>query len=107
MLSKYFGITCTPQMFMSKVALKLDLRDVRAEEDFHDRATVTFDLPHYYGRNRDAFWDCLTEIVEPTVVRVCGLDLTPDDLEWPLLEYIEMLKAYEAQSDGRFFVMIE
>lgn len=92
---------------MSRVELKLDLRDVRAEEDFHDRATITFDLPHYYGRNRDAFWDCLTDIVKPTVVRVCHLDSMPGGLEWPLLEYIEMLKAYEAQSDGLFFVLIE
>lgn len=37
--------------------LNLDLIGLQSEEEFHDRAAATFDFPHYYGRNRDAFWD--------------------------------------------------
>lgn len=91
---------------MSRVERRLDLRGLKNEDDFHDRVTVTFEFPHYYGRNRDAFWDCLTDIVKPMFVRVCGLESMDASVEWGG-EYIEMIKVYSAQSEGRLFVVIE
>ncbi|MFN7286642.1 MAG: barstar family protein [Verrucomicrobiota bacterium] len=87
--------------------LKLDLNGVQSEDDFHDRATATFDFPAYYGRNRDAFWDCITDFVDPTTVRVCNLDTVPDAIKPRLVDYIEMLRTYETESDGKFSVQID
>lgn len=87
--------------------LQLDLIGVQSEDDFHDRATATFDFPAYYGRNRDAFWDCITDFVEPTTVRVCNLHSVPDAIRTRLLDYVEMLRTYETESNGKFSVLID
>jgi ribonuclease inhibitor len=87
--------------------LNLDLMGLQSEEEFHDRAAATFDFPPYYGRNRDAFWDCITDFVNPTTIRVCNLYTLTDSIRKPLLDYLDMLKSYEAESNGTFAVVIE
>jgi RNAse (barnase) inhibitor barstar len=42
----------------------LDCSGWRSEDDFHDAASRTLGFPDYYGRNLDAFNDCL-----------CGIDI--------------------------------
>lgn len=37
-------------------------------DGFYDRVTDALGLPPYFGRNLDALWDCLTDLVEPTAV---------------------------------------
>jgi ribonuclease inhibitor len=86
--------------------LTLDLLGVQTEDDFHDRAAVAFDFPSYYGRNRDAFWDCITDFVEPVAVRVTNFHSLPDPLGQSLSDYIEMLRTYEAESNGKFSVSL-
>jgi len=36
--------------------------------EFHERVASALAFPGYYGRNLDALWDCLTDLVEPTVL---------------------------------------
>lgn len=36
-------------------------------EDFHDQVSELFGLPHYYGRNLDDLWSCLTSYIDPHV----------------------------------------
>jgi ribonuclease inhibitor len=87
--------------------LNLDLIGLQTVDEFHDRAAATFDFPAYYGRNRDAFWDCITDFVEPTTVRVANLHSLPDALTQALSAYIEMLKTYESETNGTFSVLID
>ena len=87
--------------------LKLDLLGVQSEDEFHDRAIITFAFPAYYGRNRDAFWDCITDFVEPTTVRICNFYTLTDAVRKLLFDYFEMLKTYEIESNGKFLVLID
>lgn len=87
--------------------LNLDLIGLQTVEEFHDRAAATFDFPAYYGRNKDAFWDCITDFVEPTTVRVGNFHSLPDALTLALSAYIEMLKTYESETSGTFSVLID
>ncbi|WPU77973.1 barstar family protein (plasmid) [Bacillus sp. RA(2023)] len=40
--------------------LKLDGRHFTSEEVLHKVLKEKLDLPHYYGENANALWDCLT-----------------------------------------------
>lgn len=39
--------------------IKLDFTEIKTEEELHDYLQAVLDLPHYYGRNLDALWDCI------------------------------------------------
>lgn len=39
--------------------ITLDFSGINTVDDLHDYFQKMFDLPHYYGRNMDALWDCL------------------------------------------------
>lgn len=85
--------------------LTLELRGIRNEDEFHDRAAAAFGFPQYYGRNRDAFWDCLTDFVEPTQVRVLNFSTLDDKLRESLADYIMMIEEYASKSNGAFLVV--
>jgi len=83
------------------------LARIKSEEEFQDLVQSTLSFPHYYGRNRDAFWDCLNEVVENTIVRVSGLGTLPDTLKTEVGNYIRMAKEYEKKTDGLFKLTLE
>lgn len=52
---------------MMKRELYLDGSTIFSIEDFHDQVQELFGLPHYYGRNLDDFWECLTSYINPNI----------------------------------------
>ena len=42
---------------------RIDLTGIGNRADLHDRLQEALPLPVWYGRNLDAFYDCLTEQV--------------------------------------------
>lgn len=54
--------------------IKLDGRQFTSEEIFHKALKEKLDLPHYYGENANALWDCLTAWV-----------ILPLTIEWEFL----------------------
>ena len=46
----------------SSVSVVLDGTKLTTWEEFHDECSTTFGFPGFYGRNRDAWIDCLTDI---------------------------------------------
>ena len=43
---------------------RIDLTGIGNRADLHDRLQEALPLPVWYGRNLDAFYDCLTEQAE-------------------------------------------
>jgi RNAse (barnase) inhibitor barstar len=86
--------------------LVLDMAGAHTEDDFHDRASQAFNFPNYYGRNRDAFGDCITDIASPTKVRILNLASLDTKARHLVEPYIGMLKEYEKQTGGQFAVAV-
>ena len=42
--------------------IELDLTDCGSVYEIHERIQKAFGFPEWYGRNWDAFWDCLTDM---------------------------------------------
>lgn len=56
---------------MKKILLDLNL--IKNREQLHDYLALTMDFPDYYGRNLDALYDMLTDIMEDTCIGIfCG-----------------------------------
>ncbi|MEM7245846.1 MAG: barstar family protein [Acidobacteriota bacterium] len=88
------------------VTLVLDLTGVTSLDEFHDRVAEALKLPDHYGRNLDAFWDCLTELVGRTTVRVVGLLGLDGALRTQVDRYLKLLVDQEAESRGEFSVSL-
>jgi Barstar (barnase inhibitor) len=50
---------------MKNPVVKLDTRRIRDWSTFHDVFAELFGFPGFYGRNMDAWIDCMTSIDEP------------------------------------------
>ena len=46
----------------------IDGRDIRSEDDLHDRLAEGLALPDFYGRNLDALEECLFDLDGPASV---------------------------------------
>ena len=56
----------------------IDLRNVKYYLGMHDVIRESLGFPDYYGRNWDAFWDCMTDFFasdEPVLIEILGLDV--------------------------------
>ena len=58
----------------------LDGLELRTIEEVHDRFAQALELPEWYGRNLDALFDCLTDIREPTTIRLLHKEALKDCL---------------------------
>ena len=47
--------------------VRIDTRRIRAWRTFHDVFSEAFGFPDYYGRNMDAWIDCMTYLNDATV----------------------------------------
>ena len=53
----------------------IDFREVKYHSQIHDIIQESLDFPDYYGRNWDAFWDCLSAMYgDPVHIEIIGLD---------------------------------
>ena len=82
----------------------LNLFGVTCEKDFHDLIVEVFEFPDHYGRNLDAFWDCITEIFEVTHVKVFCLESLPVNVRLEVNRYICLLQEYANERQERFSV---
>ncbi len=53
----------------------IDFTGVKYYLQVHEIIKEALDFPHYYGKNWDAFWDCLTDMVgDPLHIEIYGLN---------------------------------
>ncbi len=58
----------------------IDGADIETREQLHDALTAQLLLPAYYGRTLDALRDCLSDVFEPTEIRVVRVAALADRL---------------------------
>jgi RNAse (barnase) inhibitor barstar len=87
--------------------IEIDISDVRDWNDFHDLFAKTFNFPDYYGRNMNAWIDCMEEFALEYVclnLKVIGmqeLKLSNKDIHDALVDctaYVNF-RVFELKSD--------
>lgn len=48
--------------------VKINMESIKTWDDFHDEFFKKFNFPDYYGRNMDAWIDCMDDIEELTTL---------------------------------------
>ena len=72
--------------------IKLDFSRINSISDFHDILAEILEFPPYYGRNKDAFWDCLSDLEEKLEFVLVGFEELDEALKVELSGYVELLK---------------
>lgn len=75
----------------------LDGKILCSHEKFHAAIKTALNLPSYYGNNLDALADFLTDIGEPTAVRIINFG----DAETALGAYAESIRRVFSDAAGR------
>ena len=58
---------------MRKVSI--DVSRVKTKQELHELLASELSFPSFYGKNWDAFWDTITDLVEmPQILEISGLD---------------------------------
>ncbi len=58
----------------------IDGSTIETREQLHDALAAQLALPEYYGRTLDALHDCLTDVFEPSELRVIHADALTERL---------------------------
>jgi ribonuclease inhibitor len=87
--------------------VNIDISLVRSLETFHDVIAKALEFPSYYGRNPDAFWDCLTDISEELRINIRGYRCLPGNIRREVEQYLDMFREYTDKSSGAFEVTFE
>jgi RNAse (barnase) inhibitor barstar len=56
----------------------IDLTRIHNAKEFHQALAQALDFPHWYGRNLDALYDCLTELETPVHLVLKNWDAAAD-----------------------------
>lgn len=83
----------------------LDLTNCKYYDELHERIKESLNFPDYYGKNLDAFWDCINCDCDIDFVTIIGSTKVSDDLKeyvQKILELFEENKTYWADSDCHF-----
>jgi ribonuclease inhibitor len=55
--------------------ITIDLSHLDNKLELHDLLAKSLSLPSYYGKNWDAFWECITDSVEmPKILELRGIE---------------------------------
>ncbi len=105
-------------MYQDKEIYTLDFSKVDSIEEVHNVIKAELDFPDYYGKNMDALWDCLTDMVgDPIHIELLGVEriqqLLPRDTKilldtfkdlkhWGNDRYYDITKIEIVVGDGRY-----
>ena len=85
-------------MYEFKELYTIDFSSVKHYLEIHAIIQKALDFPDYYGRNLDALWDCLRDMVgEPIHIEIIGLEVIErqfGDYSAKLIETFRELKHY-------------
>jgi ribonuclease inhibitor len=52
----------------------VDLSGINSRDELHERLAQVFSFPDYYGRNWDAFDECIADLAPPVSIVVTGFE---------------------------------
>ena len=85
-------------MYEFKELYTIDFSSVKHYLEIHAIIQKALDFPDYYGRNLEALWDCLRDMVgEPIHIEIVGLEVIEEqfgDYASKLIETFRELKHY-------------
>lgn len=90
-------------MYRYKELYVLDFSQIKNYSELHEIIKKELDFPDYYGRNWDAFWDCLTDMVgRPVHVEIRGLERLEQKFEEDAKKMLELLKEWKHYNSDRY-----
>ena len=93
---------------MQSTVLELDIGKVETVGEFHSIVKREFHFPDYYGKNFDAFWDCILDTNQstmPTILIVKGLSSFLKKEPKYALQFIDCLKNYQQHFSTRAVII--
>lgn len=81
-------------MFNQMKKIKIDINQISNWDSFHDVFAKTFQFPDYYGRNMDAWIDCMDEFAEELTLINLGDCRTLKETNPQIIEAINECSAF-------------
>ena len=97
-------------MYAYKEKYTLDFSKIEHWSEFHQIIKDELDFPEYYGKNWDAFWDCLTEMVddeELLYIEIIGAEVLEKNFAGTLNKMVEILKELKHLDNDEYYNMIK
>jgi RNAse (barnase) inhibitor barstar len=90
------------------VLVKVDTREIKDWETFHDVFCKLFGFPGFYGRNMNAWIDCMSDLDEPETL-MTSVHVKPGEVLVLHLDHVDELlqrfpEAYNAIIESSAFV---
>lgn len=91
-------------MYKHKEKYILDFSGVKTWVDIHAIIEKEFDFPDYYGANWDAFWDCITDLIDSDGldIEIIGLDKIYSDFKEDVDIFVDALKDLKHVYNDRY-----
>ncbi len=83
----------------------IDLTGCKYIYELHQRIQEALEFPEYYGKNLDAFWDCINRECDVDFVTIIGSKSVAEDLRPTVTKILDMFeenKEYWADKDCEF-----
>lgn len=92
---------------MSKpTEILLDVSSIEGHEALHDLLASTFKFPEYYGKNWDAFDECIRDYPPSAPVRIKGVQKLENVLPREAALLRQCFKSIEAEMPGKRVVYV-
>ena len=87
-------------MYDYKDLYVMDFTNVKYYLEMHEVIRKGLDFPDYYGRNWDAFWDCLTNMYgNPINIKIIGIEVIERKFGNAAEMMLEILKEFKCEED--------
>ena len=90
-------------MYQYKEIYTLDFSNVNYINEVHEIIKEGLDFPDYYGRNWDACWDCLTDMVgDPLHIELVGFEKVQSQFPRDAKILLNILKRLKHWSNNEY-----
>ena len=95
-------------MYDYKDLYVMDFTNVKYYLEMHEVIRKGLDFPDYYGRNWDAFWDCLTDMYgDPIHIEIIGIEILERKFDGVAEKMIGILKEFKHFNNDLFSDIIK